>query len=76
MGASSMARVRSVTDPVPPAILQGSGVVLFNQKALEAATAHQYPATGAKKAYQVQIKFEYNPGQCSPAGAIAPPNQG
>ncbi|HEY9641833.1 MAG TPA: energy transducer TonB [Coleofasciculaceae cyanobacterium] len=65
-----------VADPVQPEILKGSGVVLFNQKALEAAASHQYQATGKKKAYRVLIKFDYSKEKCPAGGAVTPPAQG
>lgn len=52
-----------VEDPAPE-LLQGAGYRIFNEKALEAAQAHPFEATGSKQAYQVRMKFEYKSDSC------------
>ncbi|GAB4372942.1 MAG: hypothetical protein Kow00121_15720 [Elainellaceae cyanobacterium] len=53
-----------VVEEPAPQLLQGSGYRVFNEKALEAAQAHPFEATGNKQAYQVRMKFEYSPDNC------------
>jgi TonB family protein len=65
-----------VTDPVPPELLQGSGYRIFNQEALDAAAEHQFEPTGKKKAYQVEVEFEYAKDKCPAGSAITPQPQG
>ncbi|HEY9696329.1 MAG TPA: energy transducer TonB [Trichocoleus sp.] len=47
-----------VEEPEPPTLLQSSGYPIFNDRALQAAVAHEFEATGKKQAYQVLVQFD------------------
>jgi len=57
-----------------PQILQGSNYRILNQKAIEDAIAHSFEPTGEKKAYILQVNYEYTPEAC-PTQTPAPQPQ-